>query len=98
MPEEEKRSHACAPVGQSVWQLKEVAPREWFTMKIWDAYRLCNKQMDELNEIMGRLGIWLSNEPDVDIPEWDSMEAGIARLQYAQYSIGRAITLIRNTL
>lgn len=67
-------------------------------MKIWDAYRLCNKQMDELNEIMGRLGIWLSNEPDVEISEWDSMEAGIARLQYAQYNIGRAITLIRNTL
>lgn len=67
-------------------------------MKIWGAYNLCNEQMDELNEIMGRLGIWLNCESDINTLEWDSMEAGIARLQYAQYSIGRAITLIRNTL
>jgi hypothetical protein len=37
-------------------------------------------------------------EPDVDLPEGDSMEAAIARLQYAQYNIGRAITLINQAL
>jgi hypothetical protein len=98
MPEEEKkRPYSCTAVNSSVNSSAQVK-QDWFVIRIWDAYRIANKQMDELNETMWKLGIGLMAEPDRDFPEGDSMESAICKLQYVQYEIGRAITLIHNSL